>query len=99
MSEPTGPRPDPATICARPPIANPSKTPPLAPPLQLSSVYEFAGIEQVDAVYQGREAGFVYARDGHPNALQLANKVASLERGEAALVCGSGMAAESALML
>ncbi len=97
MPEPTGP--DPATICARPPRVNPSKTPPLAPPLQLSSVYEFSGIEQVDAVYQGREAGFIYARDGHPNAAQLAAKVAAIEGGEAALVCASGMAAESALML
>jgi cystathionine beta-lyase/cystathionine gamma-synthase len=99
MSESNGPRLDPATICARPPISNPSKTPPLSPPLQLSSVYEFAGIEQVDAVYQGREAGFIYARDGHPNALQLASKVAALEGGEATLVCASGMAAESAMML
>jgi cystathionine beta-lyase/cystathionine gamma-synthase len=97
MQEPTGP--DPATTCARPPIANPSKTPPLAPPLQLSSVYEFSGIDQVDAVYQGEDAGFVYARDGHPNALQLAAKVAAIEGAETALVCGSGMAAESALML
>jgi cystathionine beta-lyase/cystathionine gamma-synthase len=97
MPEPT--RIDPATTCARPPLANPSKTPPLAPPLQLSSVYEFSGIEQVDAVYQGREAGYVYARDGHPNAAQLAAKVAAIEGGEAALVCASGMAAESTLML
>ena len=101
MPEPTGPRPtpDPATTCARPPIPNPSRTPPLAPPLLLSTVYEFAGVDQVDAVYQGREAGFVYARDAHPNAMQLAAKVAALEGGEASLVCGSGMAAESALML
>jgi cystathionine beta-lyase/cystathionine gamma-synthase len=97
MPEPTGP--DPATTCARPPIANPSRTPPLAPPLLLSSVYEFSGIEQVDAVYQGSETGFVYARDGHPNAAQLAAKVAAIEGGESALVCASGMAAESALML
>jgi cystathionine beta-lyase/cystathionine gamma-synthase len=97
MPEPTGPQP--ATTCARPPVPDPSKTRPLAPPLQLSTVYEFDGIEQVDAVYQGREAGFIYARDGHPNAFQLASKVASLESAEAALVCASGMAAESVLML
>jgi cystathionine beta-lyase/cystathionine gamma-synthase len=93
------PMPDPATTCARPPVVQPSRTPPLAPPLQLSSVYEFSGIEQVDAFYEGREAGYVYARDGHPNGAQLAAKVAALEGGESALVCGSGMAAESALML
>ncbi len=97
MPDPT--RPDPSTTCARPPLPNPSKTPPLAPPIQLSSVYEFAGVDQVDAVYHGEQTGFVYARDGHPNALQLAGKVAALEGGESALVCASGMAAESALML
>ena len=98
MPELNGPT-DPATICARPPIPNPSKTPPLVPPLQLSAVYEFAGIDQVDAVYEGREVGFVYARDGHPNAMQLSAKVAALEGGEASIAFGSGMAAESALML
>jgi cystathionine beta-lyase/cystathionine gamma-synthase len=97
MPEAAGP--DPATACARPPRPSPSSTPPLAPPLQLSSVYEFADLDRVDAFYQGRDAGFVYARDGHPNASQLAAKVAGLEGGEAALVCGSGMAAESALLL
>ena len=97
MPEPT--RPDPATTCARPPMRDRSSTPPLAPPLQLSSVYEFSGIDQVDAVYNGGSTGFVYARDGHPNAAQLAAKLAALEGGEAALACASGMAAESALML
>ncbi len=97
MPEPTGP--DPATTCARPPRPAPSSTPPLNPPLQLSSVYEFADLDRVDAVYQGREPGFIYARDGHPNAAQLAGKVAELEAGEAALVCASGMAAEAALFL
>jgi len=89
----------PATTCARPAPATPTATPPLVPPIQLSSVYEFADLDRVDAVYQGRAAGFVYARDGHPNASQLAAKVAALEGGEAAVVCASGMAAESALML
>jgi cystathionine beta-lyase/cystathionine gamma-synthase len=97
MPDPTGP--DPATICARPPIADPSRIPPLAPPLQLSSVYQFDDIAKVDAVYQGELSGFIYARDGHPNAHQLAAKVAALEGGEAAVVCASGMAAEAALML
>jgi cystathionine beta-lyase/cystathionine gamma-synthase len=97
MPDPTGP--DPATTCARPSRVEPSKTPPLSPPLQLSSVYEFSGIEQVDAIYQGTETGFIYARDGHLNAAQLAAKVAAIEGGESALVCASGMAAEAALML
>ena len=89
----------PATTCARPPAPLPASMPPLTPPIQLSSVYEFADLERVDALYEGREPGYVYARDGHPNGSQLASKVSALEGGEAAIVCASGMAAESALML
>ena len=48
---------------------------------------------------EGRMSGFFYARDGHPNAVQLADKLARLERGEAGLVCASGMAAVAASML
>jgi len=99
MPMPEPDRTDPATTCARPTRPEPSSTPPLAPPLQLSSVYEFVDLGKVDAIYEGREFGFVYARDGHPNASDLAAKVAALEGGEAALVCASGMAAESALLL
>ena len=89
----------PETLCARPGARAASTTPPLAPPIQLSSVYEFGDLATVDALYGGTAEGFVYARDGHPNAAMLAEKVARLEGGEAAVVCASGMAAESALML
>jgi hypothetical protein len=86
-------RPDPATTCARAADDPPSRTVPLAPALQLSAVYRVAGLEQIDALSEGSEPGFTYARDGHPNAAQLAAKVAALEGAEAALVCASGLAA------
>lgn len=92
-------RPGPETTCARPGPEPRSATGPLVPPLQMSVVYRMAGLDQVDAVYEGRESGFVYARDGHPNAAQLAAKVAALEGAEAALACASGMAAEAAALL
>ena len=44
----------------------------------------------VDALYDGTAQGFIYARDGHPNAAQLAGKLARLEGGEAGLICASG---------
>jgi cystathionine beta-lyase/cystathionine gamma-synthase len=97
MPEPTRPRPE--TTCARPADWPESATPPLAPPIQISAVYHVADLGQVDALYQGDARGFIYARDGHPNAAQLAAKVAALEDAEAALVCASGMAAESAVLL
>jgi cystathionine beta-lyase/cystathionine gamma-synthase len=65
----------------------------------LSVVYCPDDLDHVDALYDGTAAGFIYARDGHPNAAQLAAKVARLEGGEAALVCASGMAAISAALL
>jgi cystathionine beta-lyase/cystathionine gamma-synthase len=91
------PRPD--TVCARPAGDPASRTAPLAPPLYLSAVYRVEGLDQIDALYEGREAGFIYARDGHPNASALAAKVAALEGAEAALVCASGMGAEASVFL
>jgi cystathionine beta-lyase/cystathionine gamma-synthase len=72
---------------------------PLVPPLNLSVVYCPDGLDHVDALYDGAAPGFTYARDGHPNAAQLAEKMARLEGGEAALVCASGMGAISAVLL
>ncbi len=92
-------RTDISTSCARPPANLELPTSPLAPSLHLSAVYCLDGLEQVDAIYEGRDHGFIYARDGHPNAAQLAAKIATLEGAEAALVCASGMAAESAVFL
>src|SRR5262249_18983130 len=42
---------------------------------------------------------FIYARDGHPNAQRLAERLAVLEGAGWAIVCGSGMAAVSAAVL
>lgn len=98
------PRPDPAhpdTDCARPArFREPDPpTPPLAPPIVLSSVFRVADLDQIDALYEGGASGYFYARDGHPNRSMLEAKAAALEGTEAALVCGSGMGAEAALFL
>jgi cystathionine beta-lyase/cystathionine gamma-synthase len=99
MTRPDPDHPDDATTCARPPAPKPSASRPVSPPLILSTVYEVDDLAMVDDLYEGRASGYIYARDAHPNAAQLAAKVAALEGAEAALVCASGMAAESALML
>jgi cystathionine beta-lyase/cystathionine gamma-synthase len=54
---------------------------------------------EVDAVYSGRHTGYVYARDGHPNAALLARKMAELEGAESGWVCASGMSAIAASVL
>ncbi|MGW6499517.1 trans-sulfuration enzyme family protein [Nonomuraea angiospora] len=45
------------------------------------------------------EVPFAYAREGHPNAVQLERKLALLEGAESAVVFATGMAAISGLML
>jgi len=71
----------------------------LAPPLYPSSVYNLPDLDALDRVMNGQEPGFIYARDGHPNAKILADKLATLESARWAVVCGSGMAALTAAFL
>jgi cystathionine gamma-synthase len=53
----------------------------------------------MNRVYEGQEAGFTYAREGSPNAEQLAAKIAQLEGADACLITSSGMSAVSAIVL
>lgn len=73
-------------------------TAPLVPPLYQSAVYTLPDLDALDAVYDGA-AGYIYLRDGHPNARALGERLARAEAAEWALVTGSGMAALSALFL
>ena len=72
---------------------------PLAPPLYAASVYSLPDLDALDAVSDGHAPGYIYARDAHPNADQLAAQLAALEGGAWGVVCSSGMAALSAAFL
>lgn len=72
---------------------------PLVPPLYQSSVYTLPDLDTLDRIINAEEPGFIYARDGHPNARLLADELARLEGGTWALVTGSGMAAITAILL
>src|SRR5258708_10323957 len=74
-------------------------TTPLAPPLYQSSVYAIPDLDALDRIYSNEEPGFVYARDAHPNAHELAAILSQLEAANWSLVCGSGMAALTASLL
>ena len=79
------------------PLLGPSA--PLVPPLYLSSVYNLPDLDALDRVMTGEDPGVIYARDGHPNAKGLGDRLAVLESAKWGLVCGSGMAALSAAFL
>lgn len=71
---------------------------PLAPPLYPGSVYVLPDLDALDAVYGGAP-GFIYARDGHPNAAQLAAELTRLHAAAWGVVTGSGMGAIAAGLL
>ncbi|MPZ11289.1 MAG: aminotransferase class I/II-fold pyridoxal phosphate-dependent enzyme [Kiloniellaceae bacterium] len=81
-----------------------SVTRPLVSPLSPSVVFRAEDADALDAVYEGRAAGYSYAREGHPNASLLADKLAWMEgldpeNGESGVMTASGMAAVSAVLL
>ena len=80
-------------------VMPPSASRPVVAPLHPSVVYASASADALDAQYEGRVAGYTYAREGHPNADMLAEKIDWLEGGEGGLITGSGMAAISAMFL
>ena len=83
---------------ARRPAWPSSVSRPVATPLQPSVVYSSPDPSALDAQYADG-TGYTYAREGHPNATVLAQKIDALEGVEGGIVNGSGMAAVSAVML
>lgn len=90
---------DHADLCPRPLPLPPLPTQPHAPPIWPASVWECDSPQQADALLSGRETGYVYQRDGHPNAWLLAEKVRLLHGAEVGAVTASGMGALSAALL
>ena len=68
-------------------------------PLQPSVVYETSDVETLHAQYEGRESGYTYSREGHPNASVLAQKIDALKGAAGGMMTGSGMSAVTAVML
>jgi cystathionine gamma-synthase len=91
---------DPRSIVRR---SDPSRSVsrPLTTPLQPSAAYVTTDPDQLDDVYEGREPGFTYAREGHPNAVAVAQTIGWLEGADdgSGVVTGSGMAATGAVFL
>jgi cystathionine gamma-synthase len=76
-----------------------SRTLPLVPPIAPSAVYIARDADHMNDVYEGREHGFTYAREGSPNADLLAAKIAALEGADAGLITSSGMSAVAAIVI
>ncbi|PTX48026.1 cystathionine gamma-synthase [Allosediminivita pacifica] len=68
-------------------------------PIMPSVVYASDTPDSLDDQYEGRSSGYTYAREGHPNADVLGQRIDLLEGCEDGVVTGSGMAAVSAVLL
>jgi cystathionine beta-lyase/cystathionine gamma-synthase len=90
MSEPKHPEIGPADL---------GDTEPLVAPIYQSSVYTLPDLDALDGILDDGEPGFIYARDAHPNARRLAKLLSDAEGARWSLICGSGMAAISAIVL
>ncbi|WP_035248328.1 trans-sulfuration enzyme family protein [Actibacterium atlanticum] len=88
----------PKTLVRRTPWPQ-SASRPVGTPLQPSVVYASDSPDALDAQYDGHASGYTYAREGHPNADVLAQKIDMLEGVSGGIVLGSGMAAVSAVLM
>lgn len=70
---------------------------PLATPIFQTSTFIFDNAAQGAARFAQEESGYIYTRLGHPNATQVAEKLALLEHAEAGLAMGSGMGCITAM--
>lgn len=67
-------------------------------PLHLSVAYGYGDARDLAAVFQGRQAGFVYGRQGNPTTAALESKVNAMEEGVATVCFATGMAAIAAVL-
>ena len=72
---------------------------PVVTALQPSVVYSSPSPDALDDQYEGRAKGYTYAREGHPNADVLAQKIDQLEGVEGGIITSSGMSAITAALL
>lgn len=99
MTKPNPDRPNrPKTVVRRTQWPGGSSTP-VVTPLNMSVVYGAESPDALDAIYDGDDEGWTYAREGHPNAAVLAEKIDALEGMERGVITGSGMSAVTAALL
>ena len=68
-------------------------------PLHVSVAYAYKDAHDLAAVFQGRQPGHVYGRQGNPTTAALEAKVSAMEGGVATVSFATGMAAIGAIML
>jgi O-acetylhomoserine (thiol)-lyase len=68
-------------------------------PLHLSVAYGYARARDLADVFQGKQPGYAYGRQGNPTSAALEAKVTAMEEGVASVCFATGMAAIAAALL
>lgn len=68
-------------------------------PIVQSTSFAYDSAEALEAVFAGRDPGFVYSRINNPTIAAFERRMASIEGGLGAVCCASGMAAISTSIL
>jgi cystathionine beta-lyase/cystathionine gamma-synthase len=66
---------------------------PVTTPITGATTYIYEGMDQLDRIFGQEEYGYAYSRYDNPTNAALEELVASLENGQGALACASGMSA------
>ena len=76
-----------------------SASAPIVTPIMPAVAYASETPDRLDDQYEGRAEGYTYAREGHPNADVLAQRLDAMEGVSGGVVTGSGMAAVTAALM
>ena len=68
-------------------------------PLHLSVAYGYRDARELAAVFQNKQQGYSYGRQGNPTATALEEKITRMEDGVATVTFSTGMAAIGAIMV
>ena len=68
-------------------------------PIYQVSAFAQESAEKLEAIFNNKAPGFAYSRIGNPTNDSFERRIASLEKGLAAVACSSGMAAVTIALL
>ncbi|HCE09403.1 MAG TPA: hypothetical protein DEQ40_12525, partial [Oxalobacteraceae bacterium] len=66
-------------------------------PIHTSVTFGYADARQLASVFQGKQAGYRYGRQGNPTVSALEDKITAMEQGSSTICFATGMAAIAAI--
>ena len=72
---------------------------PVATPIYSTVTFTYESMEEIDQVFSGEKAGYIYTRYGNPTIAGLEEAVRTIEGGATACAYATGMAALHAALL